>query len=61
MRVWIHLAHSSVQWGTDLSRLVNILVTWKARNFLCSFVTVNFWRKTVAYGVGLLWKYFENV
>ena len=48
---WIGLAQDRDTWRTLVSAVMNLRVTWNARNFLTSCKPVSFSRRTLHYGV----------
>jgi hypothetical protein len=48
---WIHLAQDRDQWQVTVNTVMKLRVPLKARNFLTSWVTISFSRRTVLHGV----------
>jgi hypothetical protein len=48
---WIHLIQDRGQCRVTAKRIMKLRVQWKAGNFLTSWVTVSFSRRTLLYGV----------
>jgi len=47
----IHLAHDRDQWWVLVNMVMNLWVTWKAQNFLTSWMTISFSRRMLFHGV----------
>jgi hypothetical protein len=48
---WMHLAQEWDQWRTVVNTVMNLRVPQRAGNFLTSWVTISFSRRTLIHGV----------